>query len=147
MHIIEPERAIKVNGSYDVVVAGAGIAGVAAALAAARSGVSVTLIERTFGLGGLATLGNVVKYLPLCDGRGTQVMGGIAEELLRLSAQDIKNTDTVAGFIPVPTCWDKNGNAEERQSKRMFSSFNPSSFQIYMEELLRNNGIDIMYDT
>ncbi len=145
--ITEPAREILVDASYDVVVVGGGIAGVSAALAAAREGVSVVLIEKMFGLGGLATLGNVVKYLPLCDGRGNQVMGGLAEELLRLSESDIHQTDVVAGFVPVPECWNEGGDLEERKSKRLFSSFNPASFQLYMEQLLTDSGITLMYDT
>lgn len=38
-----------------------------------------------FVLGGLATLGLVTIYLPLCDGDGHQVCFGLAEELFRLS--------------------------------------------------------------
>ena len=71
--------------SYDVIVVGAGVAGVAAALEAARAGLSTALIEKTIFTGGLATTGLVNIYLPLCDGRGTQVSFGIAEELLQLS--------------------------------------------------------------
>ena len=71
--------------THSVIVAGGGIAGIAAALAAAREGADVLLIEREFLLGGLATLGLVTIYLPLCDGRGHQVSFGIAEELFRLS--------------------------------------------------------------
>ena len=145
--IIEPAREILVDATYDVAVVGGGIGGVSAALAAARAGVRVVLIEKMFGLGGLATLGNVVKYLPLCDGRGNQVMGGIAEELLRLSEQDIHQTDVLAGFIPVPDCWDAGGDVEERKSKRLFSSFNPASFQLYMEDVLEQSGVTLMYDT
>ena len=40
---------------YDVVVAGGGVAGVAAALAAARRGAKTALIEKTVLWGGLAT--------------------------------------------------------------------------------------------
>ena len=40
---------------YDVVVAGAGVAGVAAALEAARCGAKTALVEKTILLGGLAT--------------------------------------------------------------------------------------------
>lgn len=85
MYITEPEREIPVIGEYDVAVCGGGVAGVAAALAAARHGAKVLLIEKQFALGGLATLGLVTVYLPLCDGLGKQVSFGIAEELLRVS--------------------------------------------------------------
>ena len=70
---------------YDVAVVGGGVAGVAAALAAARNGLRVVLIEKTVLLGGLATNGMIYIYLPICDGFGHQVSFGIAEELLKLS--------------------------------------------------------------
>ena len=73
------------NLNYDVVVCGGGIAGIAAALAAARGGARTCLLEKEYALGGLATLGLIVIYLPLCDGDGVKMSGGIAEELLKLS--------------------------------------------------------------
>lgn len=69
----------------DVLVCGGGFAGISAALAAARMGRQVTLLEKQYLLGGLGTAGLVTFYLPLCDGMGRQVSFGIAEELLRLS--------------------------------------------------------------
>ena len=55
---------------YDIAVAGAGIAGCAAALAAARRGCRVALIEKQALIGGLATSGLIFVYLPLCEGHG-----------------------------------------------------------------------------
>ena len=94
---------------YDVIVAGGGIAGVSAALAASRNGAKkVLLIEKQYALGGLATLGLITYYLPLCDGKGTQVSFGIAEELLRLSmkygAQEM-----------YPDSWLEEGKEEKRK--------------------------------
>lgn len=78
-YIQEPERTLPVRyADYDVIVAGGGIAGIAAALAAARAGKRVLLLERMFALGGLATLGLVTIYLPLCDGKGHQLSFGLA---------------------------------------------------------------------
>jgi len=54
----EDLRATSVRRS-DVVVVGGGPAGVSAAVAAARSGASVTLLERYAALGGLAAGGMV----------------------------------------------------------------------------------------
>src|SRR5512145_2221418 len=85
MAFLTESNQIPIAGKYDVIVAGGGIAGVAAALAARRSGCRVLLIEKSVMLGGLATLGFIAYYLPLCDGRGKKVSGGIAEELLHLS--------------------------------------------------------------
>ena len=94
--VYEPSRKTPVKAHADVVVAGGGVAGVAAALAARRAGASVVLLEKECGLGGLATLGNVIIFLPLCDGRGRQVIGGLGEELLRLSVARVRN--------PLPRC-------------------------------------------
>ena len=48
--------------AYDVIVVGGGIAGVAAAVAAAREGANVLLMEKQVNLGGLAT-GGLISWL------------------------------------------------------------------------------------
>jgi hypothetical protein len=53
----EPARDTPVHGEWDVVVAGGGLGGIAAALAAARAGASTLLVERNTFLGGVATAG------------------------------------------------------------------------------------------
>ena len=64
------EKSVPVIGSYDVVVAGAGPAGICAAVAAARSGVNVALVERYGVLGGNLTAGYVGPILGMV-GKGT----------------------------------------------------------------------------
>ena len=100
--IIEERREIPVACETDVLVIGGGIAGVAAAVAASRNGVGVTLIEKSIVLGGLATLGHVCIYLPLDDGIGHKIYGGLAEELLYTSIK--------YGFNNLPECWRHEGN-------------------------------------
>lgn len=138
--ITEPERKTPVLKQYDTVVAGGGVAGISAALAAARNGSKVLLIEREFLLGGLATLGLVTIYLPLCDGLGNQVSFGIAEELLRLSVKH--------GFegMPCPE-WLGSGTREERRKNRFQIQYNPYAFAIEAEQLLKRDGVDILYGT
>ena len=80
--ITEQSHSIPVAGEADVIVVGGGVAGVAAAVSAARNGSRVILLEKSIILGGLATLGHVCIYLPLDDGLGHKVYGGLAEELL-----------------------------------------------------------------
>ena len=72
---------------YDVIVAGGGVAGVAAAVSASRMGKRTLLIEKTIGLGGLATNGLVNLFVPMCNGRGVQIIKGMVEEMLRLSVK------------------------------------------------------------
>ena len=73
------------KGKYDVLVAGGGVAGVAAAVSAARQGKKVLLVEKSVKLGGLATLGLINLFVPMCNGRGKQIIFGMAQELAELS--------------------------------------------------------------
>jgi hypothetical protein len=143
----EPARELPVTGEYDVVVAGGGIAGVAAGVAAARNGASVCLLERTFGLGGLATLGNVIVWLPLCDGNGRQVIGGLPEELLKLSVADLRQDNRSARFMGIPACWQPGGDLEERKRQRYLAEFNPASCLLALEALVLQSGFHLLYDT
>lgn len=122
---------------YDVVVAGGGVAGVAAALAAARRGAKVALVEKTVLWGGLATAGIIFIYLPLCDGNGTQVTFGISEELLKAGLK--------YGPGEIPAGW-RNGKdlAEEKRYRVIFS---PASMVLGIDELLEASGCDLWLDT
>ena len=71
---IKETRDVPIVHETDILVVGGGVAGVGAALAAARNGKQVTIIEKSAVLGGLATLGHVCVYLALCDGFGHKVL-------------------------------------------------------------------------
>lgn len=124
----------------DVVIAGGGIAGVSAALAAARNGAKVLLIEKQCILGGLATAGLVAIYLPLCDGMGHQISYGIAEELFHLSIRE-------GGMVNEPKAWLHGGTLEERKKHRFEVQFNPQMMALLTEELLLEHGVEVLYDT
>ena len=127
--------------THSVIVAGGGIAGIAAALAAAREGADVLLIEREFLLGGLATLGLVTIYLPLCDGRGHQVSFGIAEELFRLSICHGAEAN-------YPKAWLDGGSEKEKAEGQRFEvRYNAHLFALEAEKLLLQNGVKILYGT
>jgi hypothetical protein len=78
----EPARDLPVIGRPDVLVVGAGSAGIAAAIAAGRRGADVWLVERYGFVGGLATFGLINLLLTLDDGAGTQVVGGLCQEFV-----------------------------------------------------------------
>ncbi len=139
--IKRPARAVPVWGSWDVVVAGGGIAGVAAALAAARNGAKTCLVEKYAGLGGLATLGHIIVYLPLCDGRGRQVSFGIAEELLK--APIPYGAARPAGAWAAPAGATDEALRKERYELR----YDPGPMVIALERILEEAGVEIAYDT
>ena len=69
-----------VQKTYDIVVIGGGPGGIPAAVAAARRGHKVLLVERNSFLGGAATSGlGILGYL---DRQGKKALGGIAQELM-----------------------------------------------------------------
>lgn len=74
-------REIEVEDEFDVLVAGGGPAGSAAAVCAARLGARVLLAEATGCLGGMGTSGLVATFGPLSDGR-RMLVGGFMRELV-----------------------------------------------------------------
>ena len=140
MEYISENLKTPVAKKCDVLVAGGGIAGISAALAAARSGAKTILLEKQFMLGGLGTCGLVTIYLPLCDGLGNQVSFGIAEELLMMS---IKH----GADAKYPKPWLENGTKEEKAKRRFEVQYNPYLFAILAEKLLLKEGVEIMYGT
>ncbi len=98
----EAARAIPLFRDCDVLVVGGGPSGTAAAVAAARTGADVVLLERTNHLGGLSTGGLVIWIDRMTDWTGAQVIRGIANDLL-----DRLPKDAIAG--PPRGLW---GNAD-----------------------------------
>ena len=68
--------------SADVVVCGGGVAGTMAAVAAARQGASVILVERYGFLGGNATAGAVAQFNSWQTANGRRVVAGLADEVV-----------------------------------------------------------------
>ena len=135
---METANARASGHDYDVLVAGAGVAGVAAALAAARAHCSVALVEKTVLLGGLATSGLINHYLPICDGNGRQVCFGLAEDFLKLSIR--------YGPGDVPAGWRDDGRAATGRTGRYRTLFNPASFVLALDEVVERAGIDLWFD-
>ena len=137
--IYEEKRAIPVAAETDVVVIGAGVAGISAAVAAARNGMRVTLIEKSCILGGLATLGHVCVYMPLDDGLGHKIYGGISEELLHVCCRYSYNT--------IPECWKDGPDYVENPKGRYHTTFNIPACVLALDEFMRDEHVDTVFDT
>src|SRR5580698_9769397 len=106
-HIIEPEGQIPVVRRADLVVVGGGPAGIAAAVAGARNGLSVTLIERYAYLGGLASGGMVLVLDDMCNGDEISVRGLCTELIERMEAMGLCVSPPEADRRSDPALWRK----------------------------------------
>ncbi len=86
--ISEPGRTTPILAQVDVLVIGSGPAGIAAAVAAAREGASVILVERYGYIGGMITGAYVVAILGVGDGQRPVAQGITAELRARLARVD-----------------------------------------------------------
>jgi len=124
---------------YDIFVAGGGVAGVAAALQAARCGKKVLIAEKCVQLGGLATAGLVNLFVPMCNGRGTQIIKGMADEFLRLSIK--------YGYDDMPVEWQNGEPGQGKTNKRLVTHFSAPIFALALRKLVDDHGIDVLFDT
>ncbi len=134
---IRDTRTVIEKPSYDVIVVGGGVAGIAAAVSAARNGMHTLLMEKSIVLGGLATAGLISWYEPLCDHKGTKMISGIAEELIQLSVK--------YGFDTLPEGWRDGVNADKKPG-RYATFFSPTVFAMALDAYLEENGVDMVLD-
>ena len=132
----------KAYGKYDIIVCGGGTAGCIAALAAARNGAKVLLLEAGYYLGGMLTQGNagLTKY----------VMHGInPEEQYEINKELSEKPDQVqvAGGIPLEitnaliVAGDALGNYGTGAS---YVYPDVHAFKIYLFDALKNAGVKIL---
>ena len=124
---------------YDVFVAGGGVAGVAAAVQAARCGKKVALAEKCATLGGMATTGHVNLFEPMCNGRGIQVIKGMAEEFLQMAIR--------YGYDDMPEVWQQGEPGYGNTNVRRVCHFSACIFALTLCDLLVKEGVDVMFDT
>jgi ribulose 1,5-bisphosphate synthetase/thiazole synthase len=118
---------------YDLVVAGGGPAGSAAAICAARLGAKVLLVEATGCLGGMGTSALVSAWSDLADGN-TMIVGGLMREIIE--------TMYVRGhFKPGidPNSWRKN--------LHWGMGYNAEGLKRLLDELCLKAGVEIRFFT
>lgn len=136
--IIKKTYEIQTRGDFDVIVAGGGVAGVAAALSARNEGMNVLLIEKSAFLGGLATQGLITFFVPMCNGRGKQIVKGMADEFLHLA--------TKYGYDDIPDDW-KDGEPTHETKQRLRSHYDMGAFALALNKALCDAGVEILYDS
>jgi hypothetical protein len=150
----EPARELEVLTRADVLVVGGGTAGVAAAVAAARSGARVALAEASGSLGGLATNGLIALLLTLDDGRGRQVIGGLCQEVTeRMTARG-------GAFAPPREHWGRPdpdlveryrrwglvwGGAGAEHVVRYSVAYDPEVLREALNELVTQSGVELLF--
>ncbi|MCX8032548.1 MAG: FAD-dependent oxidoreductase [Thermoleophilia bacterium] len=119
---------------YDIVVAGGGTAGLAAAVAAARCGVRTLLVERYGFLGGLATTALVGAFCGLytTGPQKKQVVHGLVDELMHRLRQLDGLTEKRVSQI---------------DSRLAAVSYDPELFKFAAEQMALESGVDLLFHT
>ena len=144
----EPGRRIPVYHRTGVLVVGGGPSGTAAAIAAARAGAEVTLLERYNHLGGLSTGGLVIWIDRMTDWQGQLVIRGIAEELLERLPADAK-----AG--PPREDWGSKDTAKAAHWSQRTASYHgvvtwsptidPERLKLLSQDIVLESGVKLVY--
>lgn len=119
--IIESERMIPVMGEYDVIISGAGPAGVSAAIEAGRNGARTLLAEVHGCLGGVWTSGLLTWILDQANKSGL-----IREMEHSLVSRYGVNSEIDTGHV---------------------LSFDPEIMKLLLEELCLEAGVEILFHT
>jgi len=131
MHTVgEPSHQVPVVAEADVVVCGGGPGGFSAAIAAARHGAQVILIERYGFLGGLATAGLVAPILGHTTSEGHEpIVEGILREI----------TERMHALGGAPT-W-------EQALQDWGIRFDAEALKIVLDELCQEAGVELCLHT
>ena len=128
--ILEPQREIPVIADVDVVVVGGGPGGLPAAIAAARHGASVLLIERYGFMGGLATAGLVAPMLGHTASEShTPIVEGLLKEM----------TERMHAIGGAPT-W-------EEACQEWGVKFDAEAFKVVADRMCKEAGVDLLLHT
>jgi hypothetical protein len=124
-------RDIPVEEGYDLVVAGGGPAGAAAAISAARLGGKVLLVETTGCMGGMGTSGFMMGFIMVGDGERC-LTGGLMREYIDALYH--------RGFL-------KPGLDPSDFSKQHMLTFNAEGLKLLLDEMAVAAKVDVRFYT
>ena len=127
------QRQMRRECGYDLVVAGGGPGGCGAAIAAARLGAKVLLLEAGGCLGGMGTAGLVAGWSHMSNGTDC-VIGGLMRELVETMYQ--------RGFIAP--------SYDERFWTRIHNrglGYNPEGYKLLLDEWCTEAGVEVRFFT
>lgn len=127
------QREIEIEEGYDLVVAGGGPAGAAAAICAARLGIKVLLIEATGCMGGMGTSGLVTAFDPMANGE-QMLVGGFMREIVETMFERGYLRDGID-----PNIWRKHFHR--------WTPFPPERLKLLLDEFAMDAGVEIRYFT
>lgn len=123
------ETASLYNRVYDILVAGGGVSGSAAAIAAARAGASVIVVEQNGYLGGTLTVCGVGPMMTFHAGE-KQVIGGIMQEIV----EALVNRGYSPGHVP-----------DTKQYTDTVTPFNAEGLKLVLDDLLTEAGATLLF--
>lgn len=128
--------------SADVVVVGGGPAGMCAAVAAAREGASVILVEQSGCCGGMATNGLVGPFMTCYDRKGeTMIIRGLFEEFVnRMVARGYALHPSEVRAGTAYTSWIEKGHDH-------VTPFESEGMKLIADEMLEEAGVKVLYHT
>lgn len=118
-----PARELPVLADVEVVIVGGGAAGVAAAVAASRQGISCLMIEKSACAGGTLTNGLLPCIISMEDGKNI-LSGGLCKTLVDRTAKRMNVRPDYAWF-----------------------NIHPEAIKLELDTLLEESGVNFLYNT
>ena len=143
-----PGRKVPVVADADVLVVGGGFPGVCAAIAAARLGVSVALIERDGMLGGQAAEIYTFGLSSVVDNTGRQFIKGIPWEIICRTVAE-GQTDPVWEMVNFARI-ERDGILSELErcgrAQKNDTCVNPNAFRFVLQSMVDEHGITTLLE-